>query len=838
VKRLKRLTRKKYRITALVLALCMTLSLLPISALAAGTDLAGKAIEEGTFAATGGNVNYRIDGEEIVITGGDDTVSEIVFPDEIDGKPVTRIEVSAFGNSGGHNETLTSVIFPANLTSIGGYAFHDVPGLTNIDFSKCTQSFTIGEWAFAGTSVQSVTFPEKLASIESYAFFQDEFLTSVDFSNCTGLTSIGGLSAFAATGITELTIPDCVKSIENGAFGSCEDLTSLNLGSVESIGVQAFEYTGITSLNLPDTLSEIGMGAFSFCKSLTSIDWPQNENFTILTGFDNCQALSDAELEKALSVDSITELGYSAFDGCFFQNVTIPSNIKTIGASAFFGCANMASLTILPGVETIGPHAFEGCCGLAEQKVVVPATVTKIYGGAFADCTKQYDPAEGEEDFTYTGIIVEFANQDFKLTPYDSEMTSHERVTIGDVDYEDPFAGIATIRAYETDSEGNPSMLKQFYETQKDVMDGAQKRYTFVALDGTEQTFTVSGTIPSGAKIVLYQDNQEKTVTLTDNQFSVKADAGSKVTAEVSKDGYYSKHFIRASFDGDWDLGEITFSDGDKLPMNRVMEVDFGEAAVNSFRNLEISLKAGERELKEGTDYILQYPSVVLEDTVIEENLTLTVDADALGFTGGSVTADRKTGVFELPLTAWGKLELTASGKFAGDNHILVFDKAGKLVGKSKIAKDGFYLTNGLKAGTYTVVAYNANDNFSVVTSLDVLESMGLTEGIDYAKVTAEVSDGETNPVEITVPLLKTDVSGILNKEKCSVVSETSYVIRGQTFAVRVYYGFAEGKKGTVSILLPENMTLKYVCSESFCQGGAWIFFILLTQILSLLLPE
>ena len=69
-------------------------------------------------------------------------------------------------------------------------------------------------------------------------------------------------------------------------------------------------------------------------------------------------------------------------------------------------------------------------------------------------------------------------------------MTSYERVTIGDVDYEDPFAGIATIRAYETDSEGNPSMLKQFYETQKDVMDGAQKRYTFVALDGTEQTFT------------------------------------------------------------------------------------------------------------------------------------------------------------------------------------------------------------------------------------------------------------------------------------------------------------------------------------------------------------
>ena len=34
--------------------------------------------------------------------------------------------------------------------------------------------------------------------------------------------------------------------------------------------------------------------------------------------------------------------------------------------------------------------------------------------------------------------------------------------------------------------------------------------------------------------------------------------------------------------------------------------------------------------------------------------------------------------------------------------------------------------------------------------------------------------------------------------------------------------------------IIPPN----FIESESFCQGGAWIFFILLTQILSLLLPE
>ena len=40
---------------------------------------------------------------------------------------------------------------------------------------------------------------------------------------------------------------------------------------------------------------------------------------------------------------------------------------------------------------------------------------------------------------------------------------------------------------------------------------------------------------------------------------------------------------------------------------------------------------------------------------------------------------------------------------------------------------------------------------------------------------------------------------------------------------------------GSVSACDFNNST---VISESFCQGGAWIFFILFTQILSLLLPE
>ena len=45
-------------------------------------------------------------------------------------------------------------------------------------------------------------------------------------------------------------------------------------------------------------------------------------------------------------------------------------------------------------------------------------------------------------------------------------------------------------------------------------------------------------------------------------------------------------------------------------------------------------------------------------------------------------------------------------------------------------------------------------------------------------------------------------------------------------------------KKQTQTGKQDDSTQQKTEKSESFCQGGAWIFFILLTQILSLLLPE
>lgn len=152
------------------------------------------------------------------------------------------------------------------------------------------------------------------------------------------------------------------------------------------------------------------------------------------------------------------------------------------------------------------------------------------------------------------------------------------------------------------------------------------------------------------------------------------------------------------------------------------MSIDFDGGTVKDFQGLEFTLKAGNRTLEEGTDYTLQYPYIILSESLEEEELTLSVNADSLGYTGGSVTAKRADGTFVLPLTPWGKLHITTAGTFAGDNHILVFNQKGDgyllendtvMMNTSK--KEGvFYLTLVFsKTGAHSIAAAATKDGMT-----------------------------------------------------------------------------------------------------------------------------
>ena len=135
--------------------------------------------------------------------------------------------------------------------------------------------------------------------------------------------------------------------------------------------------------------------------------------------FNGCSAL-----EEVIIPGSVTTIGARAFYGCGLKQVTIPSNVetigefafcvckelkdvlitssvKTIGMNAFAGC-KMKGVTIPEGVETIGKFAFSGCIELKE--VTIPSSVKTIGEGAFCYCNQLTEFKVGEGNANYCAV--------------------------------------------------------------------------------------------------------------------------------------------------------------------------------------------------------------------------------------------------------------------------------------------------------------------------------------------------------------------------------------------------------------------------------------------------
>lgn len=66
--------------------------------------------------------------------------------------------------------------------------------------------------------------------------------------------------------------------------------------------------------------------------------------------------------------------------------ITIPTNITSIGANAFQGCTGLTSIIIPSNITSIGSAAFQSCTGLTS--ISLPNTLTTIGSTAFTYCSK------------------------------------------------------------------------------------------------------------------------------------------------------------------------------------------------------------------------------------------------------------------------------------------------------------------------------------------------------------------------------------------------------------------------------------------------------------------
>ena len=206
--------------------------------------------------------------------------------------------------------SLTSLVIPDGVTSIGDYAFSGCRSLSSVVIPDSVTS--IGDWAFNGCkSLADIVIPSSVTSIGDYAFEGCSALTSIVIPN--GVTSIGDCAFANCSSLTDIVIPDGVTGIGKFAFDGCSSLSSLVIpDSVSCIGGSAFKNcSSLSSLVIPDSVTSIGNYAFAYCKSLTDIVIP----------------------------NSITSIGDNAFEGCFsLSNIVIPDSVTCIGKRAFIFC--------------------------------------------------------------------------------------------------------------------------------------------------------------------------------------------------------------------------------------------------------------------------------------------------------------------------------------------------------------------------------------------------------------------------------------------------------------------------------------------------------------------
>ena len=173
----------------------------------------------------------------------------------------------------------------------------------------------------------------------------------------------------ATPGSYKLTVVNCVRTIGNNEFASNGTIIR-NAAAAEGIAGSAASRM-ITEIALPSTLRSIGENGFALHFGISgTLTIPRNVETIAKNAFRNTGFSTAAPTVVFETGSRLTTIGNNGFQQSFLKNFTLPTNLETIEAFAFFTSQFSFSADFSPS-----------------DTLIIPAKVSKIGAQAFAHVT-------------------------------------------------------------------------------------------------------------------------------------------------------------------------------------------------------------------------------------------------------------------------------------------------------------------------------------------------------------------------------------------------------------------------------------------------------------------
>jgi hypothetical protein len=281
---------------------------------------------------------------EKTVVSYDGEIGNLRLSNDMGGVSVVRIAAGALAGC----DTLTGLVIPENITSMGEYAFKGCENLKSLEISGSME--TIPYRAFDRTVSLNLKLPATVTSIGSYAFYQQDAQQKITLES----EPVIGHHAFSENAEITYEIPS-VKPTEEPtaeptATAPATQNTKRSVKKGTLIKKKAATYK-VVSIGKTRTVS---------------YEKPTNKKAKKQT--IPAQISYKGKTYKVVSVKA-----KAFYKNTKLQKVTIGKNVKKIGKKAFYGCKKLSAIQVKTKQlkrKTVAKNAFKKIASHAKVKVV------------------------------------------------------------------------------------------------------------------------------------------------------------------------------------------------------------------------------------------------------------------------------------------------------------------------------------------------------------------------------------------------------------------------------------------------------------------------------------